>query len=326
MALLTIPAVTLAAKRIQPHVSRTELTRVPGMQLWIKPEHQQPTGSFKIRGAVNAIARLAASATRTPLVAQSSGNHGRAVAYAARRFGLSATVVLPDTAPRLKLDAIRRLGATVLTVPPADREAAAIELCLRQRGALVSSDDLDVIAGQATVGLEIALDLPKADVILVPVCNGGLLAGIAAAVKASNSATRIIGVEPELAGDAADSFRQGKLIRWPTEGTYRTVADGLRAPSLGANAWDHIKSLVDGMVTVTERSIGDAMGVLLDEVGVVAEPAGAVAIAGFLSRRDVLPTGKTVAVISGGNVEAATYHSLTGRYPPENTDSDSVPA
>jgi threonine dehydratase len=299
-----------AAWRIAPHVERTTLVRAGG--LWLKPECRQPTGSFKVRGAVNAVARLAAAGEATHLVAQSSGNHGQALAYAAGLFGLEATVVAPDTAPRLKLDAIRRRGATVVIVPPAEREAAALELSAAPGAALVRSDDLDVIAGHGTAGLELTQDFPPFDVVLAPVCNGGLLAGVAVAVKARNPNAYVIGVEPELAADAAESFRRGTLVRWSTDETYRTVADGLRAPVLGSHAWNHIRRYVDAIVTVDEASIGEAMRMLRDEAGLVAEPSGAVATAAFRSRRDALPRGRTIAVVSGGNVEAAAFDALTG--------------
>jgi threonine dehydratase len=312
MQLVTSLDVARAARRIAPHVRRTRLVPISGRALWIKPEGDQPTGSFKVRGAVNALARLAASGKPVHVVAQSSGNHGQALAYAATRFGLQATIVVPDTVPRVKLEAIRRRGATAVVVPPAEREAAALELAARPGMSLVRSDDLDVIAGHGTIGLEIARDLGTVDVVLVPVCNGGLLSGVAAAVKARNPDLQVIGVEPELAADAAESFERGVLVRWPTDQTYRTVADGLRAPVLGRHAWDHIQRYVDAIVTVTESSIREAMAMLQDEAGLVAEPSGAVATAAYLSCRDELPAGRTVAILSGSNVDATSHRALTG--------------
>ena len=298
-----------AAARIAPHVERTPLVRaVDG--LWVKPESLQPTGSFKVRGAVNAVARLAARGDVTQVVAQSSGNHGQALAYAASLFGLQTTVVVPDTAPQLKVDAIRRRGASLVVVPPARREAVAVELSEAPGAALVRSDDLDVIAGHATAGLEIAHDLPF-DVLLAPVCNGGLLAGVAVAAKACKPDAVVIGVEPELAADAYQSFRLGRRVRWSTDLTYRTVADGLRAPVLGQQAWRHIRRHVDAIVTVTDESIVEAMRVLRNETGLMAEPSGAVATAAFLTRRDALARGRAVAVLSGGNVEAGAFRALT---------------
>lgn len=314
MQLVTNIDITDAAARIADHVDRTELVRVPGRPLWIKPECGQPTGSFKVRGAVNAVARLVATGRAPRVVAQSSGNHGQALAYAAARFGLAATIVVPDTVPSLKLDAIRRRGASAVVVPPEEREVAALELAARPGTALVRSDDLDVIAGHATIGEEIVRDLEHIDVVLVPVCNGGLLSGVAAAVKARRPGVAVIGVEPELAADGAESFRRGSLVRWSTDQTYRTVADGLRAPALGPRAWDHIRRLVDGMVTVPEDAIGEAMAVLREETGLIAEPSGAVATAAYLRRSAGLPAGRTVAVLSGGNVDPAVHATLTAAH------------
>ncbi|MFI7673441.1 threonine/serine dehydratase [Actinophytocola sp. NPDC049390] len=284
-----------AAERIRPAVHRTPL--LGGDGFWLKPEHRQRTGSFKARGAFNAVARL----TADHVLAQSSGNHGRAVAYAAARHGLRATVVLPDTAPVLKVDAVHALGARVVVVPPALRESTTAELAARTGATVIGSADLDVIAGHGTVGAEIVADLPDVRTVLVPVCNGGLLAGVAAAVKAVSPATRVVGVEPALAGDAAESLRLGTLVRWPVEQTYRTIADGLRAPVLGEPAWRHIRVLVDDIVTVDEDSIVAAQEFLSARFGVLAEPSGAVATAAYLTGQSL---GATVAVVSGGNVAA----------------------
>jgi len=303
MTLVTIEDVDGAADLIRPAVHRTSLLG-PVDGLWIKPENEQRTGSFKVRGALNAVARLSGA---SHVLAQSSGNHGRALAYAASRHGLRATVVLPDTAPPLKVDAVRALGAQVIIVPPGDREPTAMGLMVRTGAALIGSADFDVIAGHGTVGAEIVTDLTGVDTVLVPVCNGGLLAGVAVAVKALSPGTRVVGVEPVLAGDAAESLRRDRLVRWPVERTYRTIADGLRAPVLGTLAWQHIRVLVDDIVTVDEADIVAAQAFLLDEFGVVAEPSGAVTTAAHLTGA-APPGGRTVAIVSGGNVAA---HALT---------------
>lgn len=293
---VTLADVRSAAERIRHAVHRTPLLGDGGFLL--KPENRQRTGSFKARGAFNAVARL----TADHVLAQSSGNHGRAVAYAAARHGLRATVVLPDTAPTLKVDAVHALGAHVVVVPPALRESTTVELAARTGAVVVGSADFDVIAGHGTVGAEIVADLPEVGTILVPVCNGGLLAGVAAAVKAVSPGTRVVGVEPALAADAAESVRLGTLVRWPVDQTYRTIADGLRAPVLGELAWRHIRVLVDDIVTVDEDSIVAAQEFLSGRYGVRAEPSGAVATAAYLTGQS---RGTTVAVVSGGNVAAA---------------------
>ncbi|CAA9276469.1 MAG: Threonine dehydratase, catabolic [uncultured Corynebacteriales bacterium] len=297
-ALLGLPEVLAAADRIAGHTARTPLLRVPGTDLWVKPENQQPTGSFKVRGAVSAVSRVAGAA----VVAQSSGNHGQALAYAGSRFGVPVTVVVPDTVPAPKAAAMRRLGAALVVVPPAERDRACRRLAAG--AVLVAADAPDVLAGQATVGLEILAALPSVDTVLVPVGNGGLLAGVAAVVKAVDPRVRVVGVEPELAGDAAESFRRGERVAWPVERTYRTVADGLRLPSLGASAWPYVRRWVDDIVTVTEAQIVDSVDRLLD-LGLAAEPSGAVAAAAWRGG-----TGTTVAILSGGNVSAGTYRRL----------------
>ncbi|ANN18816.1 threonine dehydratase [Amycolatopsis orientalis] len=296
--LVTGTDVERAADRIRYSVRRTPVLGPVG-GLWIKPENRQRTGSFKVRGALNAVAGLTGQ-----VLAQSSGNHGRAVAYAAARQGVKATVVLPETAPALKIDAVRALGAEVVVVPPGERESATATLLARTGATLITSADFAVIAGHGTVGAEIVTDLPDAGTVLVPVCNGGLLAGVAVAVKAYSPSTRVVGVEPELAADAAESFRTGRLTRWPVSRTYRTIADGLRAPVLGELAWEHVKSLVDDVITVDEESIVDAQAFLFDRFGVVAEPSGAVATAAHLTGRAGPPGKAVVAVVSGGNVAA----------------------
>ncbi|OUC91718.1 threonine ammonia-lyase [Streptosporangium minutum] len=301
MSLVTVDDVIAATARIAPFVRRTPLLRLPGERLWVKPENRQPTGSFKVRGALNAVGRLAERGVRH-VIAQSSGNHAQAIAYAAGKHGLRATVVLPDTAPELKVAAARGLGAEVVIVPPALREVTCLALADRLAATVVRSDEFDVIAGHGSAGTEIGRDLSRAGTILVPVCNGGLLAGVAVAAKAVDPAIRVIGVEPELAADGAASFRSGRRTAWPVLQTYRTRADGLRAPVLGALAWEHIHRYVDDMVTVSEDGIGAAADLLLQELGERAEPSGAVTTAAYLAHRDALPAGPVVAVLSGGNV------------------------
>ncbi|MFD0474485.1 threonine/serine dehydratase [Nonomuraea thailandensis] len=302
--LVTAADIREAGDRIAPYVRRTPLLRLPGERLWVKPENRQPTRSFKVRGAVNAVGRLAGRGVRH-VIAQSSGNHAQAIAYAAVEQGVRATVVLPDTAPELKVRAApaRRRGGDRAARP---EEEACLALADRFGATVVGSDAFDVIAGHGSAGTEICLDLPDAGAVLVPVCNGGLLAGIAVAVKAAGPAIRVIGVEPELAADGAASFRSGTRTAWPVELTYRTRADGLRAPVLGALAWEHLYRYVDDMVTVTEDAIDAAAGLLWRELGERAEPSGAVATAAYLTRRAHLPPGPVVAVLSGGNVAIGT--------------------
>jgi threonine dehydratase len=303
--LITVDDVRAAAERVAGHVVRTPLLPAPVQDqrrpLWIKPENLQPTGAFKLRGATNAVAGL--PDTAAGVVTHSSGNHARALAFAANRAGLPATIVMPDNATPAKIAAVRALGATVRLVPPEQRETAAATLAADQHLALVPPyDHPDVMAGQGTVGLEICADLPDVDVVLVPVGGGGLISGIAVAVKALRPEAAVIGVEPELAGDAAESLRRGERFGWDVPRVRRTSADGLRATVLGELTWPHIRRYVDAIITVTEEEITEAVRALAAEFRQVAEPSGAVSAAGYLFHRDELPAGRTVAVLSGGNI------------------------
>ncbi|MFN2495920.1 MAG: threonine/serine dehydratase [Pseudonocardiaceae bacterium] len=284
-----------------------------GGALGLKLENLQPTGAFKIRGATVAVARLDPAARARGVVTHSSGNHGRALAWAARAAGVCATVVIPHGAPEGKVRATEALGARVLRVAPAQRAAAAERVVAQTGAALVPPyDDPDVIAGQATVGLEIAEQVPGVQVVLVPVSGGGLISGIAAALAPLG--VRVVGVEPELAADAAASLRAGHLVGWPVDRVGRTCADALRVPQLGALPWEHVRRLVDRIVTVSELEIVDAARNLAAHAGVIAEPAGAVTTAAWLYHRTELPAGRTVAVVSGGNADPSWMRWRRGEW------------
>ncbi|HSA52100.1 MAG TPA: threonine/serine dehydratase [Yinghuangia sp.] len=316
--LVTLDELREAHKRVTGAVVRTPLLPClhgePGRALWLKPENLQPIGAFKLRGAHNLVASLTDEERARGVVAHSSGNHAQAVAYTARRFGIPAVIVMPDTAPRVKVDATRALGAEIVTVTPDRRDTAAFELAAEHGYTLVPPyDDRRIVAGQGTAGLEIAEDLPDAAAVLVPVSGGGLLSGVATAVKALRPDIKVIGVEPELAADAAESLRTGTLTAWPAADTYRTIADGLRTTSLGTVPFAHVREYVDDIITVSESQIRDAVRFLAYSARLVAEPSGAVATAGYLFRRDALPrSGDHVAVVSGGNIEPALFAELVG--------------
>ncbi|MFC5817536.1 threonine ammonia-lyase [Nonomuraea harbinensis] len=302
MELVTVEDIRAAAGRIEPVVVRTPL--VPVGDLLVKSESLQRVGSFKIRGAYNAVAHLRPAG----VVTHSSGNHGQALAYAAASFGVPCVVVVPEGTPRVKTDAIRRHGAELVVVPPDRRLAAAAEVAAGRGLTLVPPyDHPDVIAGQGTIGLEILADLPDVEVVAVPVSGGGLVSGIAAAVKALRPRAAVIGVEPELAADAAESLAAGRLITWEPARTFRTSADGLRA-ELSELTFAHLRAHVDAVVTVTEDEIRAAMRHLATAGRLVAEPSGAVATAARLSGK--LPRGLTVAVLSGGNVDPALLREV----------------
>lgn len=274
------------------------LDAVPGLLL--KREDTQPIGAFKLRGAFHAASRLDPAVRAAGLVTHSSGNHGRALAWAAARFGVPCTVVVPDDAVEAKVDAMAALGARLVRVPADERERAADAVVAETGGALVPPfDHPDVIAGQGTVGAEIAAQVPGLTRVLVPVGGGGLISGVAAAL--AGTPVSVVGVEPELAGDAAESKRTGRPVGWDRARVARTAADGLRAAQLGALTWPHVEALVDDVVTVPEEALGQAAR-LLHAAGVPAEASGCVATAGALVHPDLV-TRRTVAVVSGGNVD-----------------------
>jgi threonine dehydratase len=313
---VTIGDVRAAARRIAGHVVRTPLlpfaAAEPGRPLWLKPESLQPVGAFKLRGAFNAVLARLDEARSNGVVTHSSGNHARAVAWVARELGLRAVIVIPDAAPAVKVDAVRALGAEVVIVTAAERETRALDLAAEHGYLMIPPyDDAAVVAGQGTVGLEIAADLPAADVVLVPVGGGGLIGGVATAVKALSPGTAVIGVEPELAADAAESFRTGRPVGWTTEQTYRTIADGLRVTQVGELPWRQIQKYVDDIVTVTEEEIRAGVRRLAADARLVAEPSGAVSFAAYLHHAGRLgASGSTVAVISGGNLAMDTLAEL----------------
>ena len=308
-ALVSLAEIRAAAGRLDGVAVRTPLIPFPGLEptFLVKPESLQPTGSFKLRGAYNAIAVSGQAARDHGVVAHSSGNHGQAVAYAAALLGVRAVVVVPRTAPKVKTDAIEACGAELVRVEPtlAARVAAAEELASGHGYVLIPPfEDRAVIAGQGTVGLEIAAECPRVDLVLVPVSGGGLISGIAAAVRACCPAAAVVGVEPELAADARESFRRGERVGWPAADVQRTVADALRVEQVGVLPFAHIRELVTGIVTVTEDEMLTAVRLLAGRVRLVAEPGGGAAVAAWLFRRAELPSAaRPAAVLSGGNID-----------------------
>jgi threonine dehydratase len=282
--------------------------------LRIKAEGLQPIGSFKLRGAYNKIAQLSDGQRSCGVITYSSGNHAQGVAYAARALGVKAVIVMPDNAPKVKVQATRALGAEIVTVGPAsnDRKVKAEELAAEFGYVVIPPyDDRDIIAGQGSCGLEIVADLPDVDLVLAPVGGGGLLSGVAAAVKLTSPKARVVGVEPELASDGAESFKAGKIVSFTGEQTARTAADGLRTQSIGELNFAHLQAYVDDVITVTEAEIRQAMRRMIFGARLVPEPSGAVALAAALFHREQLPAAKNiVAVMSGGNVEPRVLRSV----------------
>jgi threonine dehydratase len=314
--LVTIEDIRAAAERIAGRVVRTPLlpfaAAEPGRPLWLKPESLQPTGAFKLRGAFNAILERLDEARARGVVTHSSGNHARAVAWVAHELGLRATIVIPDAAPAVKVEAVRQLGAEVVIVAPEERDSRAFELAAEHGYVMIPPyDDAGIVAGQGTIGLEIVADLADIDGVLVPISGGGLIGGVATAVKALSPGTRVIGVEPELAGDAAESFRSGERVSWTPEQTYRTIADGLRTTSVGEIPWRQIQKYVDDVITVSEDEIRDGVRRLAADARLVAEPSGAVPFAAYLHHAGQLGlTGNVVSVVSGGNLAMDTLAQI----------------
>jgi len=306
-----------AEARIRGVAVRTRLVEFDsedGRPLLLKPENQQPIGAFKLRGAYNKIASLSGEERQRGVISYSSGNHAQGVAYAARALNTKAVIVMPNNAPAIKREATARLGAEIVVVGPgSDERKARAEQLAAQHGYVIVPpyNDEQIIAGQGTIGLEILEDLPAVETVFAPVGGGGLISGVAAAIKLSNPKVRVIGVEPELAADAQASLRAGKILQFPADQVSRTIADGLRTQSIGPLNFDHIRAFVDDIVAVTEDEILEATRLLAANPATTAEPSGAVATAGFVFRRKELPATKvTVAIISGGNIEPELLERL----------------
>jgi threonine dehydratase len=280
----------------------------------VKPENLQPIGSFKLRGAYNKISSLSPEERRRGVVAHSSGNHAQGVAYAARALGVKATIVMPSTAPKVKLEATSALGAEIVLVGPAseDRIRKAEELEKERRLVPVPPyNDEKIIAGQGTIGLEILDDLEGPLTLVSPIGGGGLISGIATALKESRAGVKVIGVEPEFAADAQASLRTGKIQSISGESAARTLADGLRSQSIGPINFQHIRKYVDAIITVSEDEIKEAMRRLLFSAHILAEPSGAVATAAVMFHaREMDGSATTVAVVSGGNIEPKLFAEI----------------
>jgi threonine dehydratase len=260
-----------------------------------------------LRCAYNKIKSFSDEERRRGVISYSSGNHAQGVAYAARAMGVKAIIVMPRNAPKIKMDSTAALGAEIVTVGPAsaERMQKAEELAQEHGYSIVPPyNDPYIIAGQGTAGLEILEDCPDVELVLVPVGGGGLVSGIASAIKLSGSSAKIVGVEPELANDAQQSFRKGKIVQLSAERVSSTLADGLRTQSVGPLNFEHIRKFVDDIITVTEDEIRSAVRQIVTNARIVAEPSGAVTSAAWLYHRDELPASKkTVVVVSGGNLE-----------------------
>lgn len=293
-----------------PLLSSGALGRRTGASCFVKAEQLQKTGSFKVRGALNKVRRLSAEEKARGLIAVSAGNHAQGVAYAAAAWGTMCTVVMPEAAPHSKIAASREYGADVL-LHGALRDAFVLAEELRREHGYTfihPYDDLDVIAGQGTLGLEIVEDLPDVDVIVVGVGGGGLVTGIAAAVKALRPAVRVIGVEPTGAACLDAALRAKRVVQLER---VSTIADGLAASAAGEHVLEHALALVDEVVLVSDDEIVQGLTFLLERAKLLVEPAGAAATAALLAGKVRVPAGaRVVTIASGGNVDLSRLRQI----------------
>lgn len=298
-----------AAIRRTPTIHSALLSERLGVDLHLKLELQQHTGSFKARGAFNRIAQLSDTERARGVITVSAGNHAQAVAWAARGAGVAATVVMPDGAVQMKVDATRAFGAEVVLTPgPTLLPTMQRMQAERNLVFIPPFDDRFIIAGAATCGVELLDDVPDVEVILVGVGGGGIVSGLLAAANARGAAVRIIGVEPEGAMGMTRSVREGAPVRLDR---VHSIADGLAAPWAGALNYQHVRDLHAEMVTVTDDAIVEALFTLRDACGIAAEPAAAACLAALMSGVVRLPAGTRVAcVVTGGNVDASRLAEL----------------
>lgn len=301
----------LASKRLAPMLHHTELdlsstfSGMTGGSIYLKCENRQKTGSFKIRGASNKIAALMENGGVNSVVASSAGNHAQGVACAAKKFGIPATIVMPKTAPIAKVQATESYGAKVVLAGDCydDAYKAACEICEKENATFLHPyNDLDVIAGQGTLGLEIVGDLPTVDMIIVPAGGGGLLAGVAACVKQINPRIEVIGVQAEGADAIAQSFKEKRYI---STDTVSTIADGIAVKAPGDITVELINRYADNVVTVTDNEISEAILLLMERCKQIVEPSGATPVAAVLKGKVDVKGKRVVCLLSGGNIDVS---------------------
>jgi threonine dehydratase len=309
---LTDAAATLAGVAVRTPLLRDEtLSARLGADVRVKPEMLQRGGAFKLRGAYNYLAKLDPAERSRGVIAPSSGNHAQAVALAAKLFGVKATVVMPETVTAAKRGGAERLGARIVLAGTTTqhRMDRAMEIARDEGGVLVPPYDHPwIIAGQGTAGLEIAEDLPEVKTVLVQVGGGGLSAGIATAIKLRCPAARVIGIEPEGAPKLSRARAAGRPTRLEKTSS---IADGLMAVEIGATPFLHHRAYIDDVVTVPDAAIKGAVRHLVDRMKLVSEPSGAITVAALMQGL-VAPSGPTVAILSGGNIEWDGLTALLG--------------
>ncbi|HLZ94900.1 MAG TPA: threonine/serine dehydratase [Candidatus Dormibacteraeota bacterium] len=309
-AAVTAADVERAAVELSRHLRPTPLqlshafSREANARVYLKLESVQPIRSFKLRGALNKVSRIPAEQRRAGVITASAGNHGMGVAFAAAECGAPATVYVPENANQLKVEAIKRLGATVVAAGRSYSAAyqAAVEAQKTTGATLVHAyEDPDVVAGQGTVGLELLADVPDLDVAFVPVGGGGLIGGISLYLKAMRPSIRVIGVEPEGADAMRRSLETGRIV---TLDRVDTIADGLAASAPGPLTLALAQRYVDQVVTVSDDEMLRAIRLLFEWEHLLAEPGGAAAVAGLLKHGGVVPAGRVAVIVSGANATA----------------------
>ena len=316
---IEIREIIAAQERLRPILHRTELdlsstySAMTGGQIYLKCENRQKTGSFKIRGASNKLAAMVERGKVCPVVASSAGNHAQGVAYAAKKLNIPATIVMPKAAPIAKVQATEGYGAKVVLAGDCydDAYAEACRIC-REEGAefLHPYNDVDVIAGQGTLGLEILAELSDVDIVIVPAGGGGLLAGVACAIKQLKPHVKVYGVQAEGADAIAQSYRDK---RYTCTESAATIADGIAVKAPGDITVELINKYADGVVTVSDSEISEAILLLMERSKQIVEPAGATPLAAVLNDRIDVKGKKVVCVMSGGNIDVSFVQCIIER-------------
>lgn len=317
---VTLSAIQEARRRILNTANRTplyfspRLSELTNAKVYLKLESYQPIRVFKIRGAANKILKMNSEDRSRGLIAASSGNHGLAVSYMANLTGTKATIVVPTNAVEEKVRAIEEYGATVVKhgLFHDERFSKALEIQKATGGVLIPPfDDAEVIAGQGTIGLEILEDLPDVNMVVVPIGGGGLISGIATALKSLKPGVRVIGVEPEGAPKMSESIKAGKVVQL---GETHSIADGLIARAPGELTFELTKRYVDNIVRVSEDQIEKAVFAVMRECHLLIEPSAAAAVAGLLEQAHPKSGEKVVVVVSGGNISLKTLATILSKY------------
>ena len=305
----TVDTVKEARERIRDYVTETPLLRMEaldaflGCQVYLKLENMQKIGAFKFRGAMNKIQKLTEEELARGIVAASSGNHGKAIAYGAKMKGAKATIIMPNTAPKMKVEAIKALGAEVISCDAAERFEVAAKVCEERGSTMVPPyDDYDVMAGQGTLGLEIMEQCPDVDMVVVPASGGGLIGGVSTAIKGVNANVKVIGAEPSVLSRYSVSMEKGEPTMVPMP-EVKSVADALVSNRPGLKCFPVVRDHVDGFAAVDDTYMLKAMKMLLMEGKILAEPSSCIGMGAVMQGNiSVKPEDKVCFVISGGNL------------------------